>query len=150
MIMKASFANYEIIPELGLITESYTGITNISDVIRVREKFNDDENYSSSFNRLTDFRNTRLKMNHDDIMSFIKYSRDKMVDGDIIRHSAILTSTPNETAISYLLRIKQNGLPFLIEVYSTVEAALRWIKVPQDKKYIVEAALERSLIKSSY
>ena len=145
--MEAGFANYEIITDLSLIVESYIGITSVSDVIRVREEFLKDERYSSGFNRLTDFRNSRLKMNQKDIMTYIKYATDKMVDGDIIRHSAILTCTPNETAISYLLRVNQNGLPFMIEVYSTVEAALSWLRVPHEEKHIIDAVLEKNVVK---
>ena len=75
---------------------------------------------------ITDLRLLNLELNVtviDKIIKFIDDNSNKMKD----RKSAILTNKPNQVVNSFVFRSKAKNLPLNINVFSTIEAAHKWI-----------------------
>lgn len=99
-----------------------------------------DKDYDPGFNSITDFRNANFEARREDILKYAGFTKasPRMLDK---RKAAILANTPQQTYIAQLYSLNTLDLPFIIEIFYTVEAAMEWIDVPVRYREIIDEAL---------
>jgi hypothetical protein len=146
--MKKS-AQYKILPELKIMIEYFSVETTLNDMIEHRKILIKDKDYNPGFNFITDFRDTILACSYDDILSYIEFAKkEPNMLGK--RRAAILTETPNQTAISVLYVLNLHDLPFIVEIFSTMDAAIKWVGLSQNDKSIVEEIIKNMKAEINY
>ncbi len=133
---------YKVLPELKIIIEYFSGATVLVDMIEHRKKLIEDNEYNSNFNFITDFRDAILIFSEEDVISYIDFARNTV---NILgkRRAAILADTPNQSLVSNLYVLNIKDLPFLVEIFSTLDAALKWVRVSKDDKKIIEDTIKK-------
>jgi hypothetical protein len=124
------YANYMILPEFRLILECCKGRASVEDAILMKKKELADNLYNPTYNIIVDFQefetflDSTITGSTTDFYNFIK-------DLDIRSKIAFLTAEPHQVVISVMLKeLNINLGTFKIEVFSTVEAAIRYLGFP--------------------
>jgi len=119
--------NYRILPDQGLIIECFYGETGINDIIALKEIVKKDKDFDFKYNIIDDYRDTNIHVSHEEIYQFKEWMQHNFSSS---RKSSVLTETPNQvSAIMLFDRMQNNELPMNIKLFSTSEAALRWVDV---------------------
>ena len=117
---------YRIFPELHLWVEHYSGTVSVEEIINQRKRVVEAPNYQAEYNAIADFREAILPFKLSELRKFIELLRENVsMRGN--RKVGILTNTPQQVAISELYRLNVGELPMKVEIFSTVEAASRFI-----------------------
>jgi len=121
------YANYVILPEFRLILECCKGRASVEDAIYMKKTELADNLYNPAYNIIVDFQefetflDSTITESTTDFYNFVK-------DLDISSKIAFLTAEPHQVVISVMLKELNTDLgTFKIEVFSTVEAALRYL-----------------------
>ena len=94
------------------------------------------------YNILDDFSDTDFNITKESFSRVLYWLRDNY---SAERYSAVLTSTPNQVAnIMKFKALKDATLPMRIKIFSTLNAALNWVEVPQNNTSDIEKFLEES------
>lgn len=117
---------YRIIPELRLWIEHYSGTVTVEEIINQRKRIIEDHDFQPEYNAIADFRDAILPFKLNELREFIDLLRDNVsMRGK--RMVGILTNTPQQVAISELYRLHLGELPMKVEIFSTIEATVRFI-----------------------
>jgi hypothetical protein len=124
------YANYMILPEFRLILECCRGKASVEDAIEMKKAELSDHLYNPDYDIIVDFRefetilDSTLKESTSRFFHFLK---------ELDRHCriVILTAGPVQVVVSVLLKELLTNQGFVrLEVYSTVEAAIRFLGIP--------------------
>jgi hypothetical protein len=119
--------NYRINTKEGVIIETWPDEFEFKDYKEFKERELIDPDYNSNYNIVSDLR--RLKMGFNDKMIELIVDFISQFPGYFIeRKSAIITNSPEQVvnSISYIKKIQ--ATPVNVNIFSTPEAALRWVK----------------------
>lgn len=132
---------YRIIPELKIILEYFCGKTGLIDLVEHRKILIQDNDYDSNFNSITDFRDTDFVASRKDVAAYVEFTKStpKMIGK---RRAAILADTPQQTVIPAIYILKTQDLPFQIEIFSTLAAAINWVNLSDDDLETLEDILK--------
>jgi hypothetical protein len=126
------YANYMILPEFRLILECCKGPASVEDAISMKRAELSDNLYDPDYNIIVDFQefetplDSRINEPTWDFYNFLK-------ELDINSKVAFLTAEPHQVVVSLILKeLNTNIGAIKIEVFSTVEAALRYLGLPID------------------
>jgi hypothetical protein len=124
------FANYMILPEFRLILECCKGEASVGDAIKMKKNELLDILYSPDYNIIVDFQEFEAKVDEETNESILRFSRF-LKSIDIRSKIAFLTAEPHQVVVSMILKeLIKYGDTFKIEVFSTVEAAVRYLGYP--------------------
>jgi hypothetical protein len=122
--------NYMILPEVRLILECCKGQASVEEAIAMKNEEIMDSRYNPVYNIIVDFRDFEASMDSktsEAIMNFFGFLRDLNLKNNV----AFLTSEPHQVVISRILKDLSNDISaFRIEIFSTVEAAIRYLGYP--------------------
>ncbi|SNR78538.1 hypothetical protein SAMN06265371_11346 [Lutibacter agarilyticus] len=138
-------AQYKILPEMKIIIEYFSVETVLDDMISHRKVLIQDNNYNPNYNFVTDFRDTNLNFSESDLLSYIDFAKT-YPNMAAKRRGAILTENPKQTVISHLFILNLDDLPFIVDIFSTMDAALRWVGLSSTYKEIIENEISRMKI----
>lgn len=136
-----NFIEYKILPEIRMIVVCYFGQNRISDILNHRTILNDEVSYNSNYNMLIDFRNCQLDIDEKDIKTYINYAMasEKMKG---TRKIAFLSITPKETVFPYLYSKNLKHLPFKVNIFSTLKAAIAWLDCSDEDTLRIEDSIK--------
>lgn len=124
------FANYMILPEFGLILECCKGQTSVEDAINMKKAELSDNLYNPNYNIVVDFQEFETFLDStitDSITNFSNFLKDLGLKSKI----AFLTAEPHQVVISVILKGLSSDIGAIkIEVFSTLEAAIRFLGFP--------------------
>jgi hypothetical protein len=124
------YANYLILPEFRLILECCKGKASVEDAIYMKKTELSDSLYNPDYDIIVDFQEFETFLDstiNESITSFFNFLKGLEINSKI----AILTAEPHQVVISLILRgLSTNLGTFKIEVFSTVEAAIRFLGLP--------------------
>jgi hypothetical protein len=124
------FANYMILPEFRLILECCKGEASVGDAIKMKKNELLDILYSPEYNIIVDFQEFEAKVDEETNESILRFFRF-LKNIDIRSKIAFLTAEPHQVVVSMILKeLIKYGDTFKIEVFSTVEAAVRYLGIP--------------------
>ena len=119
--------NYKIDKERELIIETWPEKVTIEDYEKVKLSEFSDTDFNSAYNVITDLRKVKMEFDEDlikGIVSFMKLNSDKIKN----RKSAIIALSPQLVAGSLFFGQKKHNLSVEVSVFSSLNAAYKWIK----------------------
>jgi hypothetical protein len=121
------YANYSIIPELGLILECCKGLTSVEDAVRMKKDEIANNLYNPAYNIIVDIQDFETSLDAtmpesiSDFFSFLK-------EVEITSRIAFLTTKPHQVVFSEILKgLYKNFSNIEIEIFSTSEASVRFL-----------------------
>jgi len=124
------YANYMILPEFRLILECCKGQASVEDAIYMKKTELSDNLYNPKYNILVDFQEFDTFLDstiNESTINFYNFLKELDINSKI----AILTAEPHQVVISVILKgLNTNLETFKIEVFSTLEAAIRFLGFP--------------------
>jgi hypothetical protein len=138
---------YTIIPELKLIVEYMSGKIDLPTMVNFQIKETEDSLYNADYDNIADLRNAEFVITDGAIKKYAEFVRqtEKMISN---RKVAILTVTPNQTAITMMYSQYIDNSPINNKVFSTMEAAIKWIGITSEDSQIVEIAFNNMQMQS--
>ena len=132
MEKETKYLAYKIIPDLKLILEYYSGSVKGDDAIKLRTIQKDDSNYNSEFNVLIDFRDLILNWTDKSDEALARFIKFMKKNSTLIsrRKSSILVTKPAHAVLSTFLTEYYDKFPMRMDSFSTMEAALENIDIP--------------------
>ncbi len=125
-----TYANYMILPEFRLILECCKGQASVEDAIYMKKNELSDNLYNPNYNIIVDFQEFETFLDltiNESTINFYNFLKELDINGKI----AILTAEPHQVVISLILKgLNTNMGTIKIEVFSTVEAAIRFLGFP--------------------
>ena len=118
---------YKIDKEKKLIIETWPEELTLENYKEVKLKEFSDPDFNKDFNILTDLRKVKMQFNEEiikGIVDFMKIYSEKMQN----RKSAIIADSPQLVAPSLFFGQKARNLSVKVSIFSTSEAAIKWIK----------------------
>jgi len=120
-------SDYIIVKELKLIVVYYSGDITGSDIRNLMDRLSHDPDYSPEFDSISDFRHCKLIISPVEIDSYISFIKDQL---KIVanRKTAFLTNDPTKVVITTLFSKKAEVIGLNSQVFSTVNALLKFLK----------------------
>ena len=135
------YANYSIIPELGLILECCKGPTSVEDAVRMKKDEIANNLFNPAYNIIVDIQDfetnldATMPMSISDFVNFLK-------EVEVGNRIAILTTKPHQVVFSEILKgLYKDFAKIEIEVFSTAEAAARFLGYSADRFYLINSRL---------
>ena len=129
--------NYKIIKDYNLIICIYNGDISLNDIKQSILTFSSDDGFTHDMNIISDISSCTLKIHPDELPGLISFL-NKTFNRFNNRREAILTSGPNEVAISMLYSQHLQSTPLKLEVFSTIKAALKSLMYNRSSFPIIE------------
>jgi hypothetical protein len=126
------YANYIILPELRLIIECCKGYASVKDAINMKKDELSDNLYNPNYNIIVDFQEFETFINTtttESVSNFYNFLKGLGIKSTV----AFLTTKPHQVVISEILKgLSNDFLTFKIEIFSTVESAIRFLGFSED------------------
>jgi hypothetical protein len=124
-----SILKYRFDHENKLIIESYRGTVGLMHFIEYEKEKTNNPEYNDSYSLFIDIREAIFQFSYEEKKIFYKTIMDIASKMNMNRKCAFLTTNPLEVASSVLFKLRAMRLTSLkVEVFSTEEAALNWLK----------------------
>ena len=136
--MSSSNENLHIIESLGLIIVSHNNLLNKQSVERVITDLKNNPFFRKEYSILIDIRNANTELNFEEIEDLSHFVFDN-IDNTGLNKFVILTSESLlNKAVQYVRSYKHSSK---YQVFSLIDPALHWLKVPQSRKPQIELKL---------
>jgi hypothetical protein len=131
------YANYIILPEYRLILECCKGKASVKHAIKMKQDEISDALYDPRYSILVDFREFETILNAETTKSIFRFF-DFLKGIEIKSKVAFLTEEPHQVVISIILKELGSGFDSIkVEVFSTVEAAAKYLGIPDEFHYLI-------------
>lgn len=120
---------YEIIKEHNLLVEYHSGTLDLNTYINFKNTIFNDPLFKPDLNHLIHFKNVQFNTTQQDINEFVSFMKSHSTAIEK-RKIAVITNTPNQVVTTTLYKMMLKSLNQSIEVFSTNNSALHWLKVP--------------------
>ncbi|SNR73166.1 hypothetical protein SAMN06265371_11079 [Lutibacter agarilyticus] len=127
--MSALKSYYEILLEINLVIEYHIGILKADSYINFKKTLFNDPLFKPNLNHFIHFKNVTFDTNKDDINEFVNFMKTNTTSIGK-RKIAFITNTPNQVVSTTLYKMMLNSLNQSVEIFSTNDNALKWLKVP--------------------
>jgi len=130
--------NFHIIESLGLVIVSHNNLLNQDSVNNVITKIKSNPFFNEEYFVLIDIRNAKVELDSEEIekLSDFVYANLKETG---LKKFAILTSESQLNKAIEFVRYYRHSSKF--QIFSNLEAALYWLKKPQQNKQQIEIKL---------
>jgi hypothetical protein len=132
------YANYTILPEFRLILECCKGQASVDDAINMKKTELSDNLYNPNYNIIVDFQEFETSLDstiNESTINFFNFLNELDINSKI----AILTAEPHQVVISVILKgLNTNFGTFKIEVFSTADAAIRFLGFPLENVDLIK------------
>ncbi len=136
-----NYIDFIILKDKKLILEYYYGIIQIEDFIRIHKRKSNDKDFNPNYNLLIDFRDADIRLSKKDVLELVQFHKNNpKLFGT--RYAAHITKTPKQVVAGTKFDTLNKELPVKIKVFSTVEAALSWVRLSLKDKDILESFIE--------
>ena len=115
-------------PQSGYLQSTYEGDIKKEDLIEYIDSTRLNKSYPRKLKILTDSTKANMILSKSDLKEVIKANMKSLMEYDFIM-DAIITLNPKETAFSLLYREMSSTKKYKFEVFTTKEAAEKWLSV---------------------
>lgn len=136
--MLSSNENVHIVESLGLIIVSHNDLLNQQSVERVISTLKSNPFFSKEYCILIDIRNATTGLNFEEIEDLSNFVFDNIDDTGLNKFAILASESQLNKAVHYVRNYRHSSK---YQVFSNLEAALHWLKIPQDRKPQVEIKL---------
>jgi len=132
---------YKIFPELNLLIEFFHGKFGLKELKELKIEEVKEKDYNPNINALVDLRESEPLFNENEIIDYINFvKQNKKIPGS--RYSALLTNNPRDLKTSLIYILLGKSLPMKFEIFSTLEASLKWIGIAESNYGLINDVLE--------
>lgn len=127
--MSALKSSYKILLDYNLVIEYHYGTLETSSYVNFKEKLINDPLFRPNLNHFIHFKNVEFATSPtevNDFVTFMKYN----ISAIGFRKIALITNTPNQVVSTTIYKMLLKNLNQSVEIFSTHENALRWLKIP--------------------
>lgn len=136
-----SSANYLILPELRLILECCKGEASVADAIIMKKKEMSDPLYCIDYDIIVDLQEFETPLDistYESISNFHNFLKEIDIRGKV----AFLTTKPHQVVIGEILKkLSGNSLTIKIEIFSTIEAIVRFTGHSMDELDLIYSGI---------
>jgi len=118
---------YTIDTEKKIIFETWSDFVTFDDYVNMKKKEFSDSMFRPEYDVVTDLNLLNQCFNEENINKIIEFIQNNSAQIKN-RKSAIIADTPNAVACSVVFRDKSVNLPLDVRIFSTREAAIKWLK----------------------
>lgn len=136
--MLSSSENLHIIESLGLIIVSHNNLLDQQSVERVITDLKRNPFFRKEYSILIDIRNANTDLNFVEIEDLSQFVFDNIDDTGLNKFAILASESLLNKAVQYVRSYKHSSK---YQVFSALEPALHWLKVPQDRKPQIELKL---------
>lgn len=127
--MTKDLQKHRMLTKAKLILYRDSGLVNKTSLVADKELMALDPQLNHCAAMLLDFSNAKIKLTTEEMEEHAKYI-DTHPQWKRIKKFAILTQTPSQVAKALLYKKKARESSAKYEAFSTIEAALKWLKIP--------------------
>lgn len=131
--------SFHFIESLGLIIVSHHHTLQQKNIEKILNEFEVNPFFSKGVKVLIDMRKADIKANQDEIKEISSLVFEKINDKKIEK-LAILTGTPQINKVVEFVKAYQQSTKY--QVFSNLEGALHWLKIPMDRKERINITLD--------
>lgn len=122
---------YVILSRAELVIQYHLGDMNLEDMIDLKRSIMNDEAFKSNFTFLIDMRNAHVNSDFNEIQKYASWLKENfLLSGK--RKLAIVTYTPQQTAMTTLFSRLGAPDPLNYEIFTDVGRAISWLGIPQE------------------
>ncbi|WP_372649106.1 hypothetical protein [Draconibacterium sp.] len=136
--MLSSSENLHIIESLGLIIVSHNNLLNQQSVERVITDLKNNPFFRKEYSILIDIRKANTELNFVEIEDLSQFVFDNIDDTGLNKFAILTSELLLNKAVQYVRSYKHSSK---YQVFSALEPALHWLKVPQDRKSQIDLKL---------
>ncbi|WP_321995573.1 hypothetical protein [Draconibacterium orientale] len=136
--MLSSSENLHIIESLGLIIVSHNNLLDQQSVERVITDLKNNPFFRKEYSILIDIRNANTKLNFEEIEDLSHFVFDNIDETGLGKFAILASESQLNKAVQYVRSYRHSSK---YQVYSRLEAALHWLKVPQNRIPQIELKL---------
>ena len=136
--MLSSSENLHIIESLGLIIVSHNNLLDQQSVERVITDLISNPFFRTEYSILIDIRNANTELNFAEIEDLSHFVFDNIDDTGLDKFAILASESLLNKAVHYVISYKHSSK---YQVFSALEPALHWLKVPQDRKSQIDLKL---------
>ena len=136
--MLSSSESLHIIESLGLIIVSYNNLLDQQSVEQVITNLKSNPFLRKEYFILIDIRNANTELNFVEIEDLSNFVFDNIDDTGLNKFAILASESLLNKAVQYVRSYKHSSK---YQVFSALEPALHWLKVPQDRKTQIELKL---------
>jgi hypothetical protein len=130
-------ANYVILSEKNLIIEFHDGLIIAELLIEYKKKQASHKDYSPDRNFLVDLRFAEFTKRADKVQKYVDYlSNHSEIAG--VRNVALIADSPDPVVMGKLYQYMQSSLPQNLQIFATMENAIRWLDLDISAKTAFE------------
>ncbi|PHS51417.1 MAG: hypothetical protein COB01_10290 [Lutibacter sp.] len=139
--MYSLISKYHILKENELIIEHHSGNLDIGSFINFKTTLSTDPSFSPNFNFIMDLRDVTFETSESDLKKYADFlTNSKKYKGK--RKIAVITNTPNQVVSSVLFKQMYSNPSHIIEIFSTVNSALKWLQIEDLSVLKIKNAIE--------
>lgn len=133
---------YIILKELRLIIQFHQTEVNFEDIKNLKTQIIQDKDYDPSYKTLADLRLAKIvSKNIDEVHLYGKWLSEMVeVNGEFSK--AIITSTPNQVAISTIMSKTKALKDFSYNIFSTLAGSLSYLQIHNRNFKFIENTIE--------
>ena len=128
-------SSYKILPKHNLVIQCHSGVLKLNSYINFISNLLKDPEYTPNLNHIINIQNAFIKASLNDLNKYITYSENNFVKPQA-RCISVITETPNQVALSTLFKMLQKNTFQKIEIFSTIEGAIDWLKIDSNHSEI--------------
>lgn len=136
--MLSSSENLHIIESLGLIIVSHNNLLDQQSVERVITDLKNNPFFRKEYSILIDIRNANTGLNFVEIEDLSHFVFDNIDDTGLNKFAILASESLLNKAVQYVRSYKHSSK---YQVFSALEPALHWLKVPLDRKSQIDLKL---------
>ncbi|AHW62142.1 hypothetical protein SAMN05444285_105120 [Draconibacterium orientale] len=136
--MLSSSENLHIIESLGLIIVSHNNLLDQQSVERVITDLKSNPFFRKEYSILIDIRKANTGLNFAEIEDLSQFVFDHIDDTGLNKFAILASESLLNKAVQYVRSYKHSSK---YQVFSALEPAMHWLKVPQDRKPQIELKL---------
>ncbi len=131
----SSLENLHIVESLGLLIVSHNNLVDQSSVDKIITKIKSNPFFKEEYFVLIDITKANIQQSSEDIENLSNFVYDNLKETGLKKFAILATSAQLNRAVEFVHNYKQSSK---YQVFSTLEAALNWLRIPQQNKQQIE------------
>ncbi|RXP52307.1 hypothetical protein EC396_11685 [Lutibacter sp. HS1-25] len=132
---------YKILTDFNLIIEIHEGVLNAGAYVKFKESLIKDPLFKANMNYFLNFKKVHFEIEAAHISRFASYiESNASLFGK--RNVAIITNTPSQVVSATMYKLMQKDPSIKLEIFSTDEKALSWLKIPNSNNTEIKEIIE--------
>jgi len=135
----SSVENIHIIESLRLLLVSHHNLLNQESIGRTIAEVNTNPFFREEYLILIDIRNAKIEIDTDEIEELATFVFEKLGHTALQKFAVLASNAQTDKTVHFVRNYKHSSK---YQIFSTLEAALNWLKIPQQRKSQIQLKLD--------